>query len=133
MPWDEAALPTLTSPAGGTPLLERAGAHGPHGSGVPQYERRGAWVIAPRGAYDMDSVAPLAQALDRAAREYPVVVLDASGITFADSTFLTLLIRAHRSGGLRLVAPSPQVRQICEITGVDGYLDIRDTVDDAVA
>ncbi|GHD25118.1 STAS domain-containing protein [Streptomyces galbus] len=133
MPWDEAAVPTLTSPAGGTPRLERTGGHGPHGSGVPQYGRRGAWVIAPRGAYDMDSVAPLAQALDSAVREHPVVVLDASGVTFADSTFLTLLIRAHRSGRLRLVAPSPQVRQICEITGVDGYLDIRDTVDDAVA
>ncbi|MFJ4483114.1 STAS domain-containing protein [Streptomyces longwoodensis] len=133
MPWDEAAAATLTNPAGGTPLLERTGGPGPDGSGVPQYERRGAYVIAPRGAYDMDSVAPLARALDRAAREYPVVVLDASGVTFADSTFLTLLIRAHRSGRLRLAAPSPQVRQICEITGVDGYLDVRDTVDDAVA
>ncbi|KUN38652.1 hypothetical protein AQJ30_13365 [Streptomyces longwoodensis] len=114
-------------------MLERTGGQGPDGSGVPQYERRGACVIAPGGAYDMDSVAPLARALDRAAREYPVVVLDASGVTFADSTFLTLLIRAHRSGRLRLAAPSAQVRQICEITGVDGYLDVRDTVDDAVA
>ncbi|MFE6412486.1 STAS domain-containing protein [Streptomyces sp. NPDC057837] len=128
MPWDEAAAPTLTSRAPHTPLPSQRTVPG---SSVLEYETRGIWVVAARGAYDMDSVTPLADALRSAAQKHPKVILDASGITFADSAFLNLLILTHQAATLRVVAPSPQVRRLCEITGVDSLLQIRDTVDDA--
>ncbi|MFE7896750.1 STAS domain-containing protein [Streptomyces sp. NPDC057424] len=131
MPWDEAGVPALTRDTGAEPLPERATAHAQEGAAVLQYERRGAWVVVARGAYDMDSVTPLAEALDAAAGKHPKVILDASGITFADSTLLNLLILTHQAGTLRVVAPSPRLRRLCEITGVDSILETRDSVDDA--
>jgi anti-anti-sigma factor len=131
VPWDDDAMPTLMSNTGETPLPAQTTGHASQGAGVLQHEWRGAWVIAARGAYDMDSIRPLADALETAAKKHPKVVLDASGVTFADSTFLNLLIRTHYAGILRLVAPSPQVQRLCEITGVDNILEIRDAVDNA--
>lgn len=131
MPWDEAVTPALTSDTGGKSLPEHGTEHAPAGPSVLQYERCGAWVVAARGSYDMHSITPLAQALGAAVRERPKVVLDASGVTFADSSFLNLLILAHRVGTLRVVAPSRQVRLLCAITGVDTVLEIRETVDEA--
>ncbi|MFF8670016.1 STAS domain-containing protein [Streptomyces sp. NPDC015242] len=132
MPWNETAAPARTS-SRGTSLPQQATGHTSCGTPVQQYGQPGAWVVVARGAYDMDSIAPLAEALETAARNRPKVVLDASGVTFADSTFLNLLIRTHRAAPLRVVAPSDQVRRLCEITGVDGLLELRDTVEDAVA
>ncbi|MFF8812324.1 STAS domain-containing protein [Streptomyces pactum] len=130
MPWSETPVPALMGDASGTPS---EGTAGPalREDGVPQYAWGGAWVIVARGAYDLDTVAPLADALKTAAGEHPKVVLDASGVTFADSTFLNLLLVTHHTGTLRLAAPSAPVRRLCEITGVDGVLQIRDTVEDA--
>ncbi|MER7625358.1 STAS domain-containing protein [Streptomyces sp. NPDC126503] len=91
----------------------------------------GACVITARGDYDTDSITPLATALRNAITTYPKVVLDASGVTFADSAFLNLLVLTHRAGAFRLVSPSPQVRRICEITGLDTLLEIHPTVEDA--
>ncbi|MEW1682644.1 STAS domain-containing protein [Streptomyces sp. NPDC093594] len=128
MPWNEVGTPTLVSDRG-----ERPGhgtAHASHTAEVQQHQRSGARVIEARGSYDMDSITPLADALDAAAREYPMVILDASGVTFADSSFLNLLILAHQAGPLRVVAPSQPVRRLCEITGVDQLLDIRGTIDE---
>jgi anti-anti-sigma factor len=133
MPWDEAGLPALTRDTGAETLPEQVTAHASEGATVLQYAWLGAWVVAARGAYDMDSIAPLADALAVAAREHPKVILDASGITFADSTLLNLLILTHQSCTLRIVAPSAQLERLCEITGVDGILQIRDSVDDAAA
>lgn len=130
MPWDEAVMPTLMREAGGTPLPEQATGQSQE-AGVLQYQWRGAWVIAARGEYDMGSITPLADALETAVRKHPKVILDASGVTFADSTFLNLLIVTHQAGTLRLVAPSAQLKRLCEITGVDSLLEIRGTVDDA--
>ncbi|GGR81779.1 hypothetical protein Snoj_39210 [Streptomyces nojiriensis] len=42
---------------------------------------------------DLDISAPLAESLLAAAHAHPVVVLDVSGVTFADSAFLNLLLR----------------------------------------
>ncbi|MFG3275769.1 STAS domain-containing protein [Streptomyces luteogriseus] len=132
MPWDEAGAPALTRDSGVELLPEQATAHAPEGAAaVLQYEWLGAWVVVARGAYDMDSIPPLSDALRAAVREHPKVVLDASGITFADSTLLNLLILTHQTGTLRVVAPSPQLQRLCEITGVDGILEMRASLDDA--
>ncbi|MFF8940205.1 STAS domain-containing protein [Streptomyces paradoxus] len=131
MPWDQAGMPALTRDTSAKPLPRQAPAPARPGAALSQYERHGAWVVVARGAYDMDSITPLADALDRAISRYPKVILDASGITFADSTLLNVLILTHQSGTLRVVAPSPQLRRLCEITGVDSLLETRESVDDA--
>ncbi|MFJ5733239.1 STAS domain-containing protein [Streptomyces paradoxus] len=131
MPWDQAGMPALTRDTGAKPLPQQAPAHSRPGAVLSQYERHGAWVVVARGAYDMDSITPLADALSTAVGRYPKVILDASGITFADSTLLNVLILTHRTGTLRVVAPSLQLQRLCEITGVDSLLQIRASVDDA--
>ncbi|MEU0674618.1 STAS domain-containing protein [Streptomyces sp. NPDC006172] len=131
MPCDDAVTPTLMSRTGGKPSPEQDTERAPQVASVVQHERCGAWVVAARGAYDMDSIAPLADALEAGARKHPKVVLDASGVTFADSTFLNVLIRAHQAGPLRVVAPSRQLQRLFEVTGVDTVLEVRGTVGDA--
>ncbi|MEU3936239.1 STAS domain-containing protein [Streptomyces sp. NPDC029044] len=131
MPWDQAGMPALTRDTAAEPLTQQASAHTRPGAALSQYERHGAWVVVARGAYDMDSIPPLAEALNSAVGTYPKVILDASGITFADSTLLNLLILTHQAGTLRVVAPSPQLQRLCEITGVDSLLQTRESVDDA--
>ncbi|MFC9502168.1 STAS domain-containing protein [Streptomyces sp. NPDC057002] len=133
MPSDEAVMPPLMSNTGGNPLPEQVPERASQEPAVRQYEWHGAWVVTVLGAYDMHSITPLADALKTAARKYPKVILDASGVTFADSTLLNLLILTHRAGTLRVVAPSPQLQRLCEITGVDSILEVRETVDDAAA
>ncbi|MFJ7333059.1 STAS domain-containing protein [Streptomyces sp. NPDC101116] len=129
MPWDETGMPAPARDTGAQ--VQIAGAHTPDGAVVMQYAWRGAWVIIARGSYDMDSITPLADAMAAAVRKHPKVILDASGITFADSTLLNLLILTHQTGALRVVAPSPQLQRLCEITGVDRLLEARDSVDAA--
>ncbi|MEU0162272.1 STAS domain-containing protein [Streptomyces sp. NPDC006261] len=131
--WNEAALSMCTSSASGTLTPERITGDTSYGPEIRQYEYRGARVIAAFGEYDLGSIAPLREALHTAARQYPKVVLEASAVTFADSTFLNLLILTHQMGTLRVVAPSAQVRRLCEITGVDTVLEIRRTIEEAAA
>ncbi|MFJ4519503.1 STAS domain-containing protein [Streptomyces sp. NPDC088810] len=103
----------------------------PTAAGVVQYELNGAWVVAAHGEYDMKTIAPLADALEAAARKHSIVVLDVAGVTFGDSTFLNLLLRVHSQTTLRLVAPAPQFQRVLEITEADSVLDIRASLEDA--
>jgi anti-anti-sigma factor len=119
------------SDAGGEQGSGRAGEQAPEAA-LDQYEWRGAWVVAAHGSYDMHSIPPLADALGAAARKHRKVVLDASGVVFADSSFLNLLILTHQAGTLRVVAPPEQLQRLFEITGADNVLELRETVDDAV-
>ena len=105
----------------------------PKAAAVLQYEWDAAWVIVAYGEYDAGSVAPLAEALETASRKYCKVVVDASRLTFADSTFLHLLLRMHALTTLRLAEPGPQLRRVLRLTGADSVLDVRDTVEDAAA
>jgi anti-anti-sigma factor len=100
---------------------------------VVRYERGGVWVVVASGPYDANTLGPLADALEAAVPEHRRVVLDASGITFADSTVLNLLLGIHRATTLRVAAPPPQLLRILQITGADSVLDVRETVEDAVS
>ncbi|MEU6669097.1 STAS domain-containing protein [Streptomyces sp. NPDC046727] len=105
----------------------------PSPTGLVQYERNGVWIVVAYGAYDLDSVSPLAEALETAARKYSRVVMDASGLTFADSTVLNLLLRVHQATELRVAGPAPQLQRLLELTGADEVVDVRATVEEAVA
>ncbi|MEU6773277.1 STAS domain-containing protein [Streptomyces sp. NPDC046759] len=131
MSWKEAVMPELTSTVAGKQGSGRANEPG-LATALHQYERCGAWVIAAHGSYDLHSIPPLAEALIAAARKHAKVVLDASGVDFADSSFLNLLIRAHQTGTLRVAAPPRQLQRLFAITGTDAVLGIRETVDAAV-
>lgn len=95
------------------------------------YESPGACVIAASGEFDLHTVPPLSEALAEAARSHGRVVLDASGITFGDSSLLNLLLHVHRNTDLRIAAPKQQLRNLFVITGADTVLDVRDTVESA--
>ena len=105
--------------------------HVPEENGLVQYERDKACVIVAHGAFDMDTIAPFAEALQTAVAQHARVVVDASGITFADSTFLNLLLHINQQTDLRIVAPAPQLRRVLEMTGADSVLTVQPTVDDA--
>ncbi|WP_433887444.1 STAS domain-containing protein [Streptomyces sp. CA-111067] len=81
-------------------------------------------VIGVAGEADLDGIGPLQHALEQAARHHPHLVLDLSGVTFADSTFLNALLRARdralgEGGSVRLRAPSSCVVHVLAVTGAD--------------
>ncbi|SEE24574.1 anti-anti-sigma factor [Streptomyces sp. Ag109_O5-10] len=108
-----------------------AGRAQPEPPGTTQYESHGARVFVAHGAYDAASIAPLADALRAAADTYSRVVVDARGVSFADSTFLNLLISVHHATDLRVVAPSAQLRRLLELTGADKALKVRAGLEEA--
>ncbi|MFJ9026462.1 STAS domain-containing protein [Streptomyces sp. NPDC102259] len=107
--------------------------HGPDDKGTTvQYEREGAWVVVAHGDYDTNTITPLEEALDTAARKHARVVIDVSGVSFADSTFLNLLLRIHHMTSLRVAGPPRQLRHLFEITGADTVLDTRENIREAL-
>lgn len=90
-------------------------------------------VVAAYGEFDLAACPPLLRALTAAAEEGPVVVLDLTEVTFADSTFLNTLLITRRLTELRLAGVSEQVLRLLEITGADQILRLFPTVADAAA
>jgi anti-anti-sigma factor len=79
-------------------------------------------VIKVVGEMDLDTSDPLRGRVDRALGQHVHLVLDLSGVTFADSTFLNTLLRARqkaleRGGSVSLLAPSDSVRHLLRLTG----------------
>ncbi|MFF4368315.1 STAS domain-containing protein [Streptomyces sp. NPDC001594] len=91
------------------------------------------WVVVARGELDQDTLPSLEEVLTAAADRHPVVVLDASAVTFGDSSFLNLLLRVHRTTALRVAGPGNQLRRLFALTGADGilllYPDVRAALD----
>ncbi|MFJ6698025.1 STAS domain-containing protein [Streptomyces sp. NPDC091272] len=98
-----------------------------------QYQLGQACVLVASGDLDANTTPALRQALDDAARAASVLVLDTRHVTFADSSFLTVLARAHQAGDFRVVGLPPSVLTILKITGLDMVLRRYDTVAAAVA
>jgi len=89
-------------------------------------------VIAVSGEVDLYSVPEFQRSLDAAidggARR---VIVDLTGATFVDSTFLGALVRAMRrlrkyGGDIGVVCCDANLRKVFEITGLDGLITIRD-------
>jgi anti-sigma B factor antagonist len=86
------------------------------------------FLVTAAGALDLLTAPQLADALqpllDTGGR---TVLVDLSAVTFLDSTGLTCLIAAYRTtrntgARLALIAPSPPVRRMLDLTGVDQVL-----------
>ncbi|MFH7599908.1 STAS domain-containing protein [Streptomyces racemochromogenes] len=105
-----------------------------HGDGVvgDGYPAGAGWVVTARGELDQDTLGPLEQALSEAADRHGLVVLDASAVTFGDSSFLNLLLQVHRTTVLRIAAPCDQLRRLFALTGVDTVLSLYPGVQEAL-
>ncbi|EFL12933.1 STAS domain-containing protein [Streptomyces sp. C] len=104
------------------------------GDGVvgDSYRAGPGWVVAARGELDQDTLPSLEEALTAAADRHGVVVLDASSVTFGDSSFLNLLLRLHRLTVLRVAAPGDQLLRLFALTGADTVLSLHPSVQDAL-
>lgn len=85
------------------------------------------------GAFDLNSVPALSEALESGARAHAKVVVDAGGLTFADSTVLNVLLSFNRRAVLRVARPATALARVLNLTGADIVLDVRATVENAVA
>ncbi|MDG9687673.1 STAS domain-containing protein [Streptomyces sp. DH18] len=88
-------------------------------------------VIAPCGEFDIDNLAPLEAQIETLIAAHSGLVLDASGITFADSMFLRLILATHQRTDLRIAAPSPTVARLLGVVGADTFLQIHPTLEAA--
>lgn len=74
------------------------------------------------GEADLDNAGLLREAADQALAHRPDVVFDLAGVTFADSTFLTVLLQARQTalgqgGTILLAAPSTSVQRLLSVVG----------------
>jgi anti-sigma B factor antagonist len=89
----------------------------------------GVAVVHVRGEIDMQTVPPLRECL---AELSGTVVVDLSEVTFLDSSGMGVLAGQHNrlekeGGTLRLREPQDLVRRVLEITGLDVFLEDRDS------
>ncbi|MEV7641393.1 STAS domain-containing protein [Streptomyces rubiginosohelvolus] len=103
------------------------------------HEERGVFVVVASGDFDADERDLLLSAWDEAdERNLPVTVLDLSGVTFGDSSFLDSLLRArhrHLTGGRRLVLAGPLhhgVELLLTVTGTLPHFETGASLTDAL-
>ncbi|MFJ9597897.1 STAS domain-containing protein [Streptomyces virginiae] len=89
-------------------------------------------VVAAHGELDSDTLAPVERALTEAAASHAGVVFDASGLAFADSSVLSMLLRVHALTELRIAAPQRQLLRLLEMTGADQLLTLCPSVENAI-
>jgi anti-anti-sigma factor len=87
-------------------------------------------VVTADGDLDIENLGPLRQDLETAA-EGPLVILDASGITFADSSFLSVLLSVRQLTDLRVAGAPPQLLRLLEVTGAERIIPLYGTVAEA--
>ncbi|WEH38104.1 STAS domain-containing protein [Streptomyces sp. AM 2-1-1] len=88
-------------------------------------------VLTWSGDLDLDSLPLLEDQVAAALARHDTLILETSGITFADSSFLRLLLTLHDQSDLRIAAPSPTVRRLLRIVGADTFLHLYPTLDAA--
>jgi anti-sigma B factor antagonist len=94
-------------------------------------------VTAPE-EIDITTAYRLRAALAAAARGHATVVVDMTRTHACDTAGLHVLVRAHRralaqGGELRLAMPSPDVRRLLAITGLDRVIRHFASLDEALA
>jgi anti-anti-sigma factor len=90
----------------------------------------GEGVLLVRGELDLATAGVLRDRLDA---DPPVTVIDMAGVTFLDSSGISVLAHAHRTRPIRVRQPSAAVRRVLELAGLADWLDPadrRDVADD---
>jgi anti-sigma B factor antagonist len=101
-------------------------------------ERRDGWVIvAISGEIDVHSSAQLRDEIAAAHEDDDTrLLLDLSGVTFIDSTALSVMVAAHkrlrRHGHALRVVAGHSVQRVLGITGLDRVFEVHDSLDDAL-
>lgn len=106
------------------------------GTGVTELPDKGdgALVLVLTGQFDGGTVAPLRRALAEAQAARAVrTIIDVSGVTYADSALLRLLVQAHHHLPRFMVAGPlpPQLRRLLELSGAAAILRITPNVEAA--
>ena len=95
-------------------------------------------VVTAPAEIDITTAYRLRAALAAAVRGHATVVVDMTRTHACDTAGLHVLVRAHRralaqGGELRLVAPSPDVRRLFAVTGLDRVIRHFASLDEALA
>jgi anti-anti-sigma factor len=95
-------------------------------------------VLHVAGELDMLTTAKLQESITLALAERPaLLVLDLARVTFLASSAMAAIVAAHQKAGehgsLRVVATNRETARPLEVAGLDTYLSIYPTVDDALA
>ena len=101
-------------------------------------EEAGVMIISVKGRLDAASAGGLEgevrRQVDAGSRR---LVLDLTDLTYVSSAGIRVFLLAARQlrglGTLLLAAPSPMVRQVFDIAGVDAFVDVCETTAAAVA
>ncbi|SCK11657.1 anti-anti-sigma factor [Streptomyces sp. WMMB 714] len=98
-------------------------------SPVSRERRDGTELLTLSGDLDLDVVEEIVPVLEAAlAAQSGGLVIDLSGVTFADSSALNMLLRTHARTKLYLGGPlQPVVRRLFEITGIESVLNLHDS------
>jgi anti-sigma B factor antagonist len=96
-----------------------------------------AYVIHLTGELDLYNAAQVRSALTDARAKAPErIVVDLGEVAFIDSTVLGVLIETRAKldnrGGLMLAAPGLETRRALQISGLDKFFTVHDTVPDAL-
>lgn len=98
---------------------------------VASAEQNGYWIITVSGEIDAHTAPTVREAVEAAIAPGAKVVADLGGVTFLDSTglsvFVTALKHLREAGGtLDLVITSPRVLKVFSLTGLDGVIPIHE-------
>ncbi|MEU1040661.1 STAS domain-containing protein [Streptomyces sp. NPDC005551] len=91
------------------------------------------------GFLDVDTVPELRRHLSgRVSRGSRHLLLDLAAVSFMDSSGINAIVQARAEaravgGSVRLISPTPAVRRILDLTGVNMAVPSSDSVDDALA
>ncbi|WP_411107728.1 STAS domain-containing protein [Streptomyces sp. cmx-4-9] len=97
-------------------------------------DEHGVRVVICSGEFDADTLGPLETAVEAAVHDPTVqrIVLDVTAVEFADSTFLTLMLRLLHTGRLVLVGPaSRRLNRVFDLTQAGDLFTVVDSVDAA--
>ncbi|MFB7597780.1 STAS domain-containing protein [Streptomyces sp. NPDC056160] len=96
-------------------------------------------LLAVEGYLDVDTAtelqAHLANQLHHGRRHF---LLDLAGVPFMDSSGMNIILRVYqevreRPGSVHIIAPTPAVRRILDLTGVSLTVPVSETAEEALA
>ncbi|MFI9467198.1 STAS domain-containing protein [Streptomyces sp. NPDC052492] len=104
---------------------------------TPRPSASGPYVLEVVGELDHHSAPVLSEAVNEAPFGPLGVVLDLSGVTFCDSTGITVFVTAHRrsqaaGSSLGLAGVSPAQMRVLQMVGLDEVFTFHADVDEAV-
>jgi len=87
------------------------------------------------GEHDLSTTSKVEAAVRTASEGQSRIVYDLTGVTYLDSTVLTMLVRSHKQlgKGFGVVLPSASpIRRIFEITKLDRIFPVQETLEEAL-